>query len=177
MLPWLMSNFSLYSLSGLSLLAGRSWKSISARSQLLNRVDIPGGPFFFLGALFPRSLSLKSYCQHLCRFQSTVVSLLLNVLESVFLSLVPGRQCWSKLALEILYRRSLSRVVCCHGWSSQSLSQDLIAHADAFWVIGCRKDLALRLQTISKDISSSASIYLPSSGPISSHVEHSFCRG
>lgn len=52
--------------SGLTLLASRSCNIVSNQSRWLNRSNIPGGPFFFLGALFPRSLSLKSHRQHLC---------------------------------------------------------------------------------------------------------------
>ena len=71
--------------------------------------------------------------------------LLVNVLESVLLRLVPSRQGRSELALQILDRSRLSRVVGCHRWALQSLSQDFIAHSKALGIVRRREELALRL--------------------------------
>src|SRR5690348_6058037 len=93
--------------------------------------------------------------------------LLVNVLESILLRLIPGRQGRAELALEVLDRSCLSRVVGGHGRALESLSEDLVAHANALRVEGRREELALRLRKVSKSVTEPVPGFVPSSNPIS----------
>lgn len=71
--------------------------------------------------------------------------LLFNVLESIFLGVVPRGKHWTKLSLHILNRRQLPGVVSGERRAFESLSQDLVAHANPLRVERRGEYLALRL--------------------------------
>lgn len=75
--------------------------------------------------------------------------ILINVLESILLGVLPCIQARPKLLPHILDCGHSPRVVCGKCRPSESLAQDLVAHANAVRVEVRREDLALSLQLVS----------------------------
>lgn len=80
--------------------------------------------------------------------------LLFDVLESIFLGVVPRGKHWTKLSLHILNRRQLPGVVSGERRAFESLSQDLVAHANPLRVERRGEYLALRLKQVSRPLES-----------------------